>query len=69
MRLLVSLRMRTIRLFKALLAYNTTIQIRTGFTPFELILSRVPSSGILHPDIAFGGDPPLSSKAVFRQNF
>jgi hypothetical protein len=32
-------------------------------------LSRVPSPGILQPDIAFGGDPPLSSKAVFRQNF
>jgi hypothetical protein len=32
-------------------------------------LSRVPSSGILQPDIAFGGDPPLFSKAAFRQNF
>jgi hypothetical protein len=51
-------------------AYNTTIQSTTGFAPFELILSRVPSPGILQPDIAFGGDdPPLSSKAVFRQNF
>jgi hypothetical protein len=50
-------------------AYNTTIQSTTGFAPFELILSRVPSPGILQPDIPFGGDPPLSSKAVFRQNF
>jgi hypothetical protein len=32
-------------------------------------LSCVPSPGILQPDTAFGGDPPLSSKAVFRQNF
>jgi hypothetical protein len=32
-------------------------------------LSRVPSPGILQPDIAFGGDSPLSPKAVFRQNF
>jgi transposase InsO family protein len=45
-------------------AYNTTIQSTTGFAPFELILSRVPSPGIIQPDIAFGGDPPLSSKAV-----
>jgi hypothetical protein len=50
-------------------AYNTTIQSTTGFAPFGLILSRVPSPGILQPDIAFGGDPPLSSKDVFRQNF
>jgi hypothetical protein len=50
-------------------ADNTTIQSTTGFAPFELILSRAPSPGILQPDIAFGGDPPLSSKAVFRQNF
>jgi hypothetical protein len=50
-------------------AYNATIQSTTGFAPFELVLSRVPSPGILQPDIAFGGDPPLSSKAVFRQNF
>jgi hypothetical protein len=50
-------------------AYNTTIKSTTGFAPFELILSRVPSPGILQPDIALGGDPPLSSKAVFRQNF
>jgi hypothetical protein len=32
-------------------------------------LSRVPFPGIFQPDIAFGGDPPLSSKAIFRQNF
>jgi hypothetical protein len=50
-------------------AYNTTIQSTTGFAPFELNLSRVPSPLILQPDIAFGGDPPLFSKAVFRQNF
>jgi hypothetical protein len=50
-------------------AYNATIQSTTGFAPFELVLSRVPSPGILQPDIAFGGDPPLSSKAVFRQKF
>jgi hypothetical protein len=46
-------------------AYNTTIQSTTGFTPFEMILSRVSSAGILQPDIASGGDPPLSSKDVF----
>jgi hypothetical protein len=50
-------------------AYNTTIQSTTVFAPFELILSRVPTPGILQPDIAFSGDPPLSSKAIFRQNF
>jgi hypothetical protein len=50
-------------------AYNTTVQSTTGFASFELILSRVRSPGILQPDIAFGGDSPLSSKAVFRQNF
>jgi hypothetical protein len=49
--------------------YNTTIQSTIGIAPFELILSRVPTPGILQPDIAFGGDPALSSKAVFRQNF
>jgi hypothetical protein len=50
-------------------AYNTTIHSITGFAPFELLLSRVPSPDILQPDIACGGDSPLSSKAVFRQNF
>jgi hypothetical protein len=50
-------------------SYNTTIQSTTRFAPFELILSRVSSPGILQPDIAFGGDSPLASKAVFRQNF
>jgi hypothetical protein len=50
-------------------AFNTTIQSTTGFAPFELILSRVPSPGILQPHISGGGDPPLSSKAVVRQNF
>jgi hypothetical protein len=54
---------------RLLYAYNTTIQSTTGFAPFELILSRFRSPGILQPDIAFGGDPPMSSKAVFRQNF
>jgi hypothetical protein len=47
-------------------AYKTTIKSTTGFAPFELNLSRVSSPGILQPDIAFGGDPPLSSKAVYR---
>jgi Chromo (CHRromatin Organisation MOdifier) domain len=31
-------------------------------------LSRVPSPDILQPDIDFGGNPHLSSKAVFRQS-
>jgi transposase InsO family protein len=45
-------------------AYNTTVQSTSGLAPFELTLSRVPSHGILQSDIAFGCDPPLSSKAI-----
>jgi hypothetical protein len=50
-------------------AYNMSIQSTTGFAPFELILSRVPSPGIIQPGIASGGYPPQSSKTLFRQNF
>jgi transposase InsO family protein len=50
-------------------AYITTIQSTTGFAPFELILTRDPCPGILQPKIVFGCDPPLSSRADFRQNF
>jgi hypothetical protein len=50
-------------------AYNKTIQRTTVFEPFELILSRVHSPNILQSDIAFGGDPPLFSKNLLRQNF
>jgi hypothetical protein len=51
----------------ALYAYNTTIQSTTDFAPFELILSWVSSPGILNPVIAYGSDPPVTIKAVFRQ--
>jgi hypothetical protein len=34
-----------------------------------VLASYVPFPGILQPDIAFGDDPPLSSKDVFGQNF
>jgi hypothetical protein len=45
------------------------VQSSTGYTPFELTLSRTSPSHVLSTDIGFGVTPSSQTKALYRQKF
>jgi Integrase core domain/Chromo (CHRromatin Organisation MOdifier) domain len=55
--------------YTATYAYNTTVQSSTGYTPFELTLSRTSPSHVLSTGIGFGVTPSSHTKALYRQKF